>query len=717
MQDSRSHVSRMTPSRNQSPGNGCVHLCTDEPIGCHNGRECDGVKGSGEPASSCSVSLSDARPISVAYQRAVSHHRAGDLSLAASVYREILAKVPNHAGAIHFLGMVFFANREYQEALRLVEQSLRLCDQKAVYFNNYGAILNACGRLQDARNAFERAVILRSDYLDAWVNLAMVQQRLHESDDQVKSSWMQVLRLRPDHKEALSQLVRMNIHDHLYPDAMRLWKRQVQGEKSTAQDSHQFATLCGECGLITEAKDYFRKSAALKDGKKVWRWKHLWYSPSVFDTEEEIAAYWDELNNDLDCALAEQSIFDWKSLFSEGFTHSFNLPHHHRCCRGELEKYAKLFTSSFPFDKPNDRPGQKIRVGFLVTPGHENGFIRMTSGVMAQLDRDRFEVVLIHHVSSTSRLKAVPELSETTQISYTWDPEASVRKIRELRCDVIYYWKVAADLWSFFLPMCHLAPIQCTSWGTHGTSGMPQIDWYLSWARAEISAADAHYTEHLYRINTTPLYEQVPLDIPPPASRRELGLPEAGTIYFCPHRIQKYHPLWDHYIREILERDRAGHVVMLTGHVPYLREKLSARLRRNVGEELFGRIIQLPSQTVSQYYRYLSASTLILHSPVYTGEITTVDGFLYGVPGVTQTGELLIQRYTTGVYDEAGIQGPAVRGQSEYVNQAVEIGTDHGYRERLSREISAYRKSFFENRKTVREWERFLIDVVSQERR
>lgn len=61
----------------------------------------------------------------------------------------------------------------------------------------------------------------------------------------------------------------------------------------------------------------------------------------------------------------------------------------------------------------------------------------MTSGVMAQLDRDRFEVVLIHHVSSTSRLKSVPELSETTQISYTLDPEFSVRKIRELRCDLL----------------------------------------------------------------------------------------------------------------------------------------------------------------------------------------------------------------------------------------------------------------------------------------
>ncbi len=653
------------------------------------------------------------KPSQNLFRHALSLHQSGKLKSAAAIYQKILQLDPKHAGAIHFLGMVHFANGEYQEALRLVQQSLLLCSQKAVYFNNYGAILNTCRRFLDARNAFERAVILRSDYLDAWSNLATVQQRLHESDNRVKSSWMQVLRLCPDHKEALSQLVRMNIHDYLYIDAMRLWKRHVQSEKdSTAQDFHQLATLYGECGQIEEAKRYFRKSSEMNDGKSVWRWKHLWYSPTVFDTEEKITAYWNALNNDLDDALAERSIFDWKSLFTDGFTHSFNLPHQNRCCRTILEKFAKLFTPSFPFEKPKYRPNRKIRVGFLVTPGHENGFIRMTSGVMAQLNRNPFEVVLIHHESSTARMNTVPAFSGITKISYTWDPESSVRKIRELRCDVIYYWKVAADLWSFFLPMCHLAPIQCTSWGTHGTSGMNQIDWYLSWDKAEISTADTHYTEHLYRIQTTPLYEPIPDDLPPVATRAELKLPEYGAIYFCPHRIQKYHPIFDDYLRTILERDRLGHVVMFTGHVPYLRENLSTRLRRNLGEELFSRVILLPSQTVSRYYRYLSASTQILHSPVYAGEITAVDGFLYDVPSVTQTGERLLTRYTTAFYDEFGISGPSVNSQMEYVNEAVKIGCDPSYRDTLSRAISEQRKSFFDNPDTVREWESFLTSIV-----
>lgn len=670
-----------------------------------------GISGVRPPPSGAGTDFDQSR-IQAKYQQGLFYHRAGDYSTAAKIYSEILSRFPNHAGSLHFLGMIYFANGELEESLRLVERSLRICDHKSLYFNNYGAILNASGRHHEASQAFERAVVLRSDNADAWSNSAMIYQRLHEPVRKVKSALQRVLQIQPEHHHALTKLANIYTRDRQYPEAMELWKRHVLRGSPSANDYHRLGSLCGECGLIQESQQYFQKSSEMRGGKKIWRWKHLWYSPTVFDTEEEIISYRKKLNADLDSALTERTIFDWKTLFSDGFTHSFNLPHQNSCDRQELEKYTQFFTSSFPFDRPNYRPGKRIRVGFLITPGHENGFIRMTTGVMTGLNPDRFEVVLIHHESSTLRLKSVSERSGITTVSYSWDPEISVRKIRDLHCDVIYYWKAAADLWSFFLPMCRLAPIQCTSWATHGTSGMHQIDWYLSWNRAEISSADSHYTERLYLMDTSPLYEPVPSDLPAPATRKELYLPETGALYFCPHRVQKYHPIMDSYFREILERDQTGHVVMFTGDVPFLREKLKSRMDRNLGEEWMRRVIQLPAQTVSQYYRYLSCSTLILHSPVYTGEITSVDGFLHGIPGVTQTGDLLIQRYTTGFYDAAGIHGPAVHRRSEYIDQAVKTGTNPEYRQEISRGIYTYRKLFFNNQKTVHEWERFLNDVV-----
>jgi hypothetical protein len=171
--------------------------------------------------------------------------------------------------------------------------------------------------------------------------------------------------------------------------------------------------------------------------------------------------------------------------------------------------------------------------------------------------------------------------------------------------------------------------------------------------------------------------------------------------------------MFDDYLRQILERDPTGHIVLLLGKPSPLTERFINRMQSVVGETLFRRVIILPQQHVQQYYRYLSVSTVILHSPIYSGEITAVDGFLYGIPSAAQTGELLIQRYTAALYKDFGIDGPAASSKEEYIEQAVKLGTDPEYRHLLSDTILANRDRFFENANTIRQWELFLSKAVT----
>ncbi|MCL2120056.1 MAG: radical SAM protein [Planctomycetaceae bacterium] len=137
-------------------------------------------------------------------------------------------------------------------------------------------------------------------------------------------------------------------------------------------------------------------------------------------------------------------------------------------------------------------------------------------------------------------------------------------------------------------------------------------------------------------------------------------------------------------------------------------EQIVRRIERHLGSELFQRVIVLPNQHVRQYYQYLSVTTVVLNSPVYSGEITAVDAFLYDVPLVTQTGNFLFQRYTSAFYDDFRIVGPACTTKDEYILQAVKLGTDAEYRRLISQKISENRSRFFENGHVIREWERFF---------
>ena len=648
------------------------------------------------------------------YQQALALHQQNRLGEAESLYRQILEVEPNHPGALHFLGMVRLACHAPLEALRYVESSLQMSGYVAVYHNNHGVILRELHRYREAFAAFEQAVALDPGYSDALSNLGLTSISLGLSPYLTEQYFQTALEYQPNHIDALRHFSGFLVKQEQYHDALKISERLAQLIPEEASFEHHLACLYGDCGEIEKAKYHFQRASSLPGGKPVWKWKHLWYSPTFFENETQIDNYWENLNCDLDAALDEKPLYHWPSLPYDGFTHSFHLPHHNRCCKEVLEKFSALFAPSFPFEKPDYRPGEKIRVGFLVTPGHEGGFFRLTTGLIEQLDPSCFEVVVFFSKTKAEMFEGKYERSSLEKIPYSQNFEEAVHTIRAAQCDVIYFWKVGADTWSFFLPMCRLAPVQCTSWSTHGTSGVPQIDYYVSWDKAEIPEAQEHYTENLFLLETTPLYEPFLRNIPPPATRAELDLPQEGAIYFCPHRPPKYHPLFDDYLRQILERDPTGHIVILLGRQIPVAERFAARMKAHLGDDLFRRMIIHPNLTLEQYYRHLSVSSVILNSPVYSGEITTIDGFLYGVPSVAYTGPWIFQRYASAFYCEFGIDGPAVSSKEEYVEQAVRLGTDPAYRRQVSDKILAHRDRFFENEKTVREWEHFFHTVVLQ---
>ena len=650
--------------------------------------------------------------VSALYQRALALQRGNRFNEAESLYRQVLEIEPGHPSALHFLGMIALLQKNLPEALRLIESSLAKCSTKPVFFNNYGVALKEAGRFEEAKDAFEKALAMRPNYPDALSNLGFVSLILRQPENQSEHYLKSALLIQPGHRDALQHLSELRLRQERHCEAFHLLKQHHAQVAENAELEHRMGCLCGDAGDWKGAERYFQKAASLPGGKTAWKWKHLWYCPIFFENENDIDQYWQSLNEDLDTAIAEKPLYDWRSLPYDGFTHSFQLPHHNRCYREVLEKFTKLFAPSFPFERPTYKPGKKIRVGFLVTPGHEGGFIRLTSGLIDRLDPEKFEVVLIYNEATQERFKGKFRRPDLREVRFTWNFEESVRTIRHAKCDIIYYWKVGADVWNFFLPMCRLAPVQVTSWGTHGTSGVEHVDYYVSWDKAEIPDAQKHYTEKLVLLNTSPLYEPFLHDLPSKATRKELNLPETGAIYFCPHRLPKYHPIFDDYLRQILEHDPTGHIVLFLGRPSLLTQKFMKRMRSAIGEASFKRIIILPLQNVRQYYRYLSVATVLLNSPIYSGEITAVDGFLYGIPCVSQTGELLIQRYSTAFYETFGLAELAPPGKEKYVEQAVKLGTNPDYHEAVCQKITERKKRLFENQQTIREWESFLSKAV-----
>ena len=86
------------------------------------------------------------------------------------------------------------------------------------------------------------------------------------------------------------------------------------------------------------------------------------------------------------------------------------------------------------------------------------------------------------------------------------------------------------------------------------TTGLPEIDYFLSSDLMEPPDADAHYTEHRVRLpNLSINYSALP-DRGDTLEREQLGLRPDATIYLCCQSLFKYLPQYD----EVFTTHRSG---------------------------------------------------------------------------------------------------------------------------------------------------------------
>lgn len=83
-------------------------------------------------------------------QIALQHHQAGRLQEAEALYRQILQAQPNHADALHLLGVIAHQIGKHDIAVSYISQAIKNNPQVADFHNNLGEAWRAQGKLEEA---------------------------------------------------------------------------------------------------------------------------------------------------------------------------------------------------------------------------------------------------------------------------------------------------------------------------------------------------------------------------------------------------------------------------------------------------------------------------------------------------------------------------------------------------------------------------------------
>ena len=632
--------------------------------------------------------------IELAFRTATGLHRAGEADEALRLLRAIVAQAPDHAGALHRLGVIAHQRGQLDEAREVLTRASRLDTREPIFPYTLGLVLHDLADFGQAAVSYREAVARRPSFAEAWNNLGLALQDTGKLDE-ARLALEEALRIRPGYPAASGNLASV---------------LNAQGDALAARDRVRDAVACFAAAWQLRPQSI---STALKAALTL-QGVHA----SAADLATARADYARGLET-LHAALPSLAALPATSVL-EGLCHTnFLLAYQGRDDLVLQSRYgdfvdALLQRAAAEWMRPLPRPrlsGRRIRVGFV-----SRLFMHCTAGLyfkswITRLDRSRFEIAVFSLSPATDFITDEIRAASDHFVQARGAIGDVAQAIRDHAPDILVYPELGMDARTFVLAALRLAPVQCAGWGHPVTTGLPNVDCFLSAAAVEPAGAQDHYRERLVLLPGIGTAYPAPR-LPDPKSRAELGLPDGRTLYLFPHSPFKIHPDNDALLARVLAADERGTLVLYAGQNGEITRALTDRLRRAAGIDP-ARTIVLPVTDHDEYLRANAACDVMLDSLYWSGGNTSLDALACGLPVVTLPGTFMRGRQTAGILTLAGVPELIARDGDDYVRIAARLGREPGWRAAVSARLRAGQGAVFGRREAVEALQRFLEDAVT----
>ncbi|MBZ9864972.1 sulfotransferase [Mesorhizobium sp. CA15] len=203
-------------------------------------------------------------------QKALQLHQAGRRQEAEGLYRQVLGQQPNHAAALHFLGLLLHQSGRSEEGLDLIEQSVTLQPQNADFLNNMGTVMRDLGRVAAAIDFFRGAVDIRPDQLAARDNLGSSLKQLGQLDA-AEEIYRGTIGRNPFHVRARIGLAETMQEAGRLDEAIKLFSEALSIRPKDAELLYGLGVAMMEKGKLGEAADFARQALAIAPNmSKAW---------------------------------------------------------------------------------------------------------------------------------------------------------------------------------------------------------------------------------------------------------------------------------------------------------------------------------------------------------------------------------------------------------------------------------------------------------------
>ena len=667
------------------------------------------------------IALGGETPAHLYLQGGVLHDR-GDLDAAARRFTRVTVARPDWAPGHVELGLVRMDQGRVPEALDSFRAAVSADPANARAWNHVGAALQSLGKLDEAVRAFDHALSIDPRLARAHFNLARIWNLRYDHRRALELATTAV-RIDPTIMDAWLLIgdVQRRLRDPAA--ALNAYATAVKHAPREPRARNAYAELLAESGRTEEARREYQAVAEQSPTSVRAALGANLLLPQVYESLEHLeasrsafAAGLERLHEHAGRFHLSGPVKALSELRWTNFYLAYQGGNDVDLQRRYGEFHHRVLSANVPefFEPIAQRPrGAKLRVGFF-----SHFFFNCTAGRyfsswITHLDKSRFEPIVYYTnewvADDTRKIAAAASTFRHLpgRPLYTLAQEVAADKL-----DILVFPELGMHPETFALAGLRLAPVQCSGWGHPDTTGLPNIDWFISCEAMEPPEAEAHYSERLALLPGLGTRYAIPAR-DATGVRADFGLPEDRTIYLVPQSLFKIHPDNDDIIAEVLSRDERGVALFFGSGHEHHTQTFATRLAKSFrarGLDIHRHAIFLQSNIPHPTYLRLNELCDVMIDTVHwSGGNTSLDALASGLPIVTLPGSLMRGRQSRAMLGILDLPQLVADDREGLVAAAVRLGKDPDERRAISAAIAGRRGALFEREEPVRALEAFLL--------
>ena len=667
---------------------------------------------------------------------AMQHHRAGRLPEAERLGRQILAQQPNHAQALHLLGVIAAQLGSPGAAADLIRQAIALSPNDAEAHYHLGDALMDNGRPDEAIAAYRKAIALRPNYAEAYGGLgnalqdngqieeAIVAYRqaiIHRPDwaeahnnlgdaltykgqlVEAIAAYRHATALKPDYAEAYSNLGETLRQRGQLDEAVAACRQAIALNPNFPEAHCNLGNALKGNGQLDEAIAAYRQAITLRPGYaeaysnlgEAQREKGQ-LEDAIASCRQAIAcnsglwaAHYNlgnalTLKGQLDEAIAayRQAIaIDPASAWIDS-SFIYMLHFHPAYDAGMIAQEHRRWSSQHAeplrqlIEPHNNQrsPERRLRLGYVSPNFRDHVVGRNLLPLLLHHDRRQF------HITCYSNARHPDALTRQFQQNVgAWQDivdlstEQAARQVRADQIDILVDLALHMGGSRLLTFARKPAPVQVTFAGYPGSTGLKAIDYRLSDPYLDPPGMDESiYSEKTIRLPNS-FWCYDPLEC------RDIPInqsPSAGSGFLtfgCLNNFCKVNDLAVSLWRQALQRVEESRLLLLAPQGSH-RQWLLERLAREGIDS--SRIEFAAPRPRREYLRLYHRIDLCLDTFPYNGHTTSLDSFWMGVPVVTLVGQTAVSRAGWCQLSNLGLEELAAQTPEQFVDIAVELAKD-----------------------------------------